>query len=147
MSEVTKPIEEAYNPMMVPGETGGRITRFVPDQYYSKDFGTRKSSVSSEAILAEASHVTRTRLACSLLCCRLLAGCSGTWPALFAAATAACSGCACFCFLRMVFFCFFFFFFLLRSCFFLFFLFFFFCLVVRFLACARCGSLLRSGSK
>ena len=40
MSELLKPIEATYNQMMVKGESGGHITRFVPEQCYLKDFAT-----------------------------------------------------------------------------------------------------------
>ena len=39
------PIGAACNQMMVQGETGGHITRFVPEQYYLKDFSTVQEEI------------------------------------------------------------------------------------------------------
>ena len=38
MSELTKPIEEAFSQMTVPGESGGHLTRFARENYYLTSF-------------------------------------------------------------------------------------------------------------
>ena len=38
MSELTKPIEEAFSQMAVPGESGGHLTRFARENYYLTSF-------------------------------------------------------------------------------------------------------------